>query len=388
MKNVYIDLRFSFSISKKSGKFNGGNNYTIRVLELLDRNKKDDVKLNLVCGKSTSKDLESFLNLQNSNYLELDSLTELYTDINSVLFIPQVNDSNLYAKELKNFKRNNKDCKIFVTIHDRRHKDLIYDKYAGALKGGIKSNSIVLGLGRKIRSYGIDKALKRIAILSDRVFTVSNYSLQRLNSYKDVKSFNFHYVGIDIEHYFKSDKSSDDFILFVNAGRAEKNFIRALKAFENLKANSKNTIKLIATGLSDSQIEKIKNSKFCNSKFLENNVILKGYVENEELHSLFRNCKLLLFTSLNEGMGLPVAEAILCEKPVVASWMSSMPEILGAAGIYVNPLSIESITMGIERILDEDNYKDIKKFIEVQAKILRERVILDSKILIYEIFYN
>lgn len=175
--------------------------------------------------------------------------------------------------------------------------------------------------------------------------------------------------------------------MFVNAGRSEKNFIRALIAFGKSDAVKNNQLSLVATGLSDKQICKIKKSGYVDPLLYDKNVALKGYVNPDELHALYRSCKFLLFTSLNEGMGLPVAEAILCGKPVVASWKSAMPEVLGAVGYYVNPKSIDSIVKGINYIIVEENYNKKVQYVKQKADILKQQVVLDQAVMADELLH-
>lgn len=387
VEKIYIDVRFSFSVSKISGKFNGGNNYVISVLNLIKEKSDHNTEIFLICNLSTANDLKDTLGIADINYIEIKNLSELFLTNHDVLFIPQVNDSKQYAKELIKFRKKNADCKIYITIHDRRHKDLIYDKYASILKFGLKSNNAVLAIGRKWNAIKIDRYLKRIIRITDKVFTVSNYSMQRLIEFKKIKFITYNFCGIDIENYNLDESVAGNYILFVNAGRSEKNFIRALIAFGKSDAVKNNQLSLVATGLSDKQICKIKKSGYVDPSLYNKNVALKGYVDPDELHALYRSCKCLLFTSLNEGMGLPVAEAILCGKPVVASWKSAMPEVLGAVGYYVNPKSIDSIVKGINYIIVEENYNKKVQYVKQKADILKQQVVLDQAVMADELLH-
>ena len=66
-------------------------------------------------------------------------------------------------------------------------------------------------------------------------------------------------------------------------------------------------------------------------------VILTGFVEDSDLPALYSGARMFVFPSLYEGFGLPVLEAMACGVPVIASNTSSMPEIVGAAGLMVDP---------------------------------------------------
>lgn len=80
-----------------------------------------------------------------------------------------------------------------------------------------------------------------------------------------------------------------------------------------------------------------------------------GYVADEDIAALYSGALALVFPSLYEGFGFPVLEAMCCGIPVVASNTSSLPELTGQnAAIQVDPLSVESITSAIQRIVADD----------------------------------
>ena len=73
-----------------------------------------------------------------------------------------------------------------------------------------------------------------------------------------------------------------------------------------------------------------------------------GRVDDEELAALYRGARCLVFPSLYEGFGIPAAEALACGTPVVTSAASAMAEVVGEAGVLVDPLDVASIAAGIE----------------------------------------
>ena len=79
------------------------------------------------------------------------------------------------------------------------------------------------------------------------------------------------------------------------------------------------------------------------------NVTWLGDVPDEELARLYRGARCLVYASLYEGFGLPVAEALACGCPVVTSAGSAMAEVAGADATYVDPTDPASIRQGIER---------------------------------------
>jgi glycosyltransferase involved in cell wall biosynthesis len=76
---------------------------------------------------------------------------------------------------------------------------------------------------------------------------------------------------------------------------------------------------------------------------LTRDVIMLGYTDDRSLRWLYQNCLAFVYPSLFEGFGMPVLEAMSLGAPVVASKVSSIPEIVGEAGILVDPTKDEDI---------------------------------------------
>src|SRR5205823_10408779 len=84
---------------------------------------------------------------------------------------------------------------------------------------------------------------------------------------------------------------------------------------------------------------------------LQSDVKLLGYVPDQELRELYSGALAYVQPSLYEGFGLTVLEALACGTPVVASNRSSLPEVVGDAGLLVDPLSPESIAAALSRLM-------------------------------------
>ncbi|MBN2472954.1 MAG: glycosyltransferase family 4 protein, partial [Anaerolineae bacterium] len=82
-------------------------------------------------------------------------------------------------------------------------------------------------------------------------------------------------------------------------------------------------------------------------------VIETGYVADEDVAALYSGALALVFPSLYEGFGFPVLEAMRCGTPVIAGNTSSLPELVGEAGLLVDPLDVEAIAAAICRIVDD-----------------------------------
>lgn len=91
-------------------------------------------------------------------------------------------------------------------------------------------------------------------------------------------------------------------------------------------------------------------------------VVFTGYVPEDELPLFYNAADLFAFPSIYEGFGLPVLEAMACGVPVVTSNVSSLPEIVGDAGILVDPRNVSALADAMLRILkDADLRRELSR---------------------------
>jgi alpha-1,3-rhamnosyl/mannosyltransferase len=79
-----------------------------------------------------------------------------------------------------------------------------------------------------------------------------------------------------------------------------------------------------------------------------------GYVPASDRERLYAGARALIIPSLDEGFGLPALEAMSAGVPVLASNRGSLPEVVGSAGILVNPDDVDALAAGLERLVSDD----------------------------------
>ena len=92
---------------------------------------------------------------------------------------------------------------------------------------------------------------------------------------------------------------------------------------------------------------------FVRGQGLSDRVRVLGYVDEQTLNALYAEAVALLFPSLEEGFGMPVLEAMARGLPVIASNVSSIPEIAGDAAMLFHPDDIEGMAEAARRLLDD-----------------------------------
>jgi glycosyltransferase involved in cell wall biosynthesis len=83
---------------------------------------------------------------------------------------------------------------------------------------------------------------------------------------------------------------------------------------------------------------------------LRDSVILAGRVSDDDVRALQTGADAFVFPSLYEGFGLPPLEAMACGAPVIASNSSSLPEVVGDAGLLVDPTSVDELAQALVRL--------------------------------------
>ena len=158
------------------------------------------------------------------------------------------------------------------------------------------------------------------------------------------------------------------YILSVGTIQPRKNYSRVIEALSAIRAAGHDLHYVIAGGtgwLEDDMRRTIERTGMTDF------VHLPGFVEDHDLPALYSGARALVMTSLYEGFGLPILEAMSCGTPVITSNLSSLPEVAGSAALLVDPYSTEAIREAIleiendcatrERLIDA-GYMQAKKF--------------------------
>ena len=117
-----------------------------------------------------------------------------------------------------------------------------------------------------------------------------------------------------------------------------KNLIRAVKCFANFisKNNIDDLVFVLGGAHWDAFIEKLENEIGSLDKNIKSRILKIGYVDDSDQAALYSGALFFVYTSAYEGFGLPPLEAMSCGTPVITSNNSSLPEVVGNAGIMID----------------------------------------------------
>ena len=162
------------------------------------------------------------------------------------------------------------------------------------------------------------------------------------------------------------------YILYLGNFKPHKNVSSLIKAFEIVEKKFPK-YKLVLAGTLDKHGEQIKN--YVVRQGLENKVIFTNTVTvKDHPEAIFSMADVFVFPTLYEGFGLPPLEAMACGTAVVASNRTSVPEVIGDAGVLIDPLNIEQLSGAISNLLENPEIRAIysKKGIQ-RAQRFKER---------------
>ena len=202
----------------------------------------------------------------------------------------------------------------------------------------------------------------------DGIITVSEFSkddIAREFNYPKEKIFVTHLAAEDIyiplnksycKNFLKSKYNIDkNFILYVGGYSPRKNIIGILEAFSLLDESIKNNLYVVITGKKG--ISYSIYMKRAEDLGIENSVIFTDFIPLEHLPIFYNASEFLVYPSFYEGFGLPPLEAMACGTPVIASNVTSIPEICSDSALLIDPNNIDDLSLSMNKLLDDNSLR-------------------------------
>lgn len=201
------------------------------------------------------------------------------------------------------------------------------------------------------RNY-LDWSTKHSANRATRILADSQATADDLQHFYNISQDKIRvvYPGVErppdgeILNLFNKYNLPSRYFLFIGTLQPRKNIERIVQAFDMWQnANPKHSYGLVLAGkkgwlYDEAWVKGVKN------------VHVPGYIDDEDKGILIQQAVALVFPTLYEGFGFPVVESMLWQTPVIASKTSSLPELVGDAGILVNPEEVNEIAAAMDMI--------------------------------------
>lgn len=281
---------------------------------------------------------DNFLTLE--NYFEKENFKKIILPLKSRKVVSRIIKGNLlldkyarkedvdlmfapvYSKPL----RKNKKIPYIITVHDLQA--LHYPGYFS-----------------RIKNLWLRFAWKRCVKTADKIVAISNFVKNDIEEKLNVDSKKISVIynpitGIDkienfekIKNKYNIEKNNYYYaVSFLSPHKNLKILLYTIKRIKESKLNIPN--KLVISGVEGRSESEIK--KLINELNIQNEIILTGFISNEERNSLYKNAKMFLFPSMFEGFGMPPIEAMNLGTPVITTKKASLYEVTKGKAYYVD----------------------------------------------------
>lgn len=216
--------------------------------------------------------------------------------------------------------------------------------------------------------YFMSKTYPFGARRASKILTVSEYSKkdimniygipeERITVIYNAVSDEFFQVEdqLVIDEVKKKYRIDSKYIFFVGRLEPRKNIPSLIKAFHFLKEKHKLPHKLVIAGMKDFKYQELFS--MVKALNLTDEVIFTGRVEQQDLPLLYNGAELFVYPSYAEGFGLPPLEAMACGTPVITSNTTSLPEVVGNAGVLIDPWNVEELGNAMLKVISDDKLK-------------------------------
>ncbi len=207
---------------------------------------------------------------------------------------------------------------------------------------------------------------RRLAARADRVIAVSQSTKDDLVEKYRVTEEKITVIPSGIDSRFrKMDRNDPElirvkekyhlpyrFILYLGTFEPRKNIASLVRSYEALLASGNPAFQkydLVLAGTPGWKCDDIFSS--CEQSSYKERILLPGFIADEDKVALYNLASVFVYPSLYEGFGFPPLEALSCGVPVITSHASALPEVVGSAGILIDPYQPNELYLALEAVL-------------------------------------
>lgn len=209
--------------------------------------------------------------------------------------------------------------------------------------------------------------IPRSASKAARIGTVSQYSKNDLVATLGVAADKIDVVYCGINSFFQpvstdqAQQTRDQFaggceyFVFIGTLSPRKNILRLMEAFEIYKKRFSNNHKLLIVGKGMYKQDELMDYKVKLTH--SSDIIFTGRLPDEDIKKILGSAISLVYIPIFEGFGIPVIEAMQCNVPVIASNVTSVPEICGDAALITDPYNPTEVAEAMREVVENENLK-------------------------------
>lgn len=253
-----------------------------------------------------------------------------------------------------NFVATNREAKNILTIHDLSylHYKEFFDWHKNIWHHFINTHQLVKKFDKIV---AISESTKRdlinlLGVDADKISVIySGVS----PDYQSLDKEDSRLAEVKVKYQLP-----ERFILFVGTIEPRKNLVGLIKAYDYLRQNYPELaeVKLVIAGGNGWKFKEVYRASKASP--WQADIKFLGFVEASDKCPLYNLAEVFAFPSFYEGFGFPPLEAMACGTPVVASFASSIPEVVGEAGILVDPYDTAQISEALANVLLDKNLAD------------------------------
>ncbi|MBP5476845.1 MAG: glycosyltransferase family 4 protein [Paludibacteraceae bacterium] len=187
---------------------------------------------------------------------------------------------------------------------------------------------------------------------ADHILTVSQFSLSEIQKYLHVPddriSITYNFLLPSLPHkentHVQVVKNMKPYFLFVGSLLPHKNIKGMIDGFIAFNTEHQYELRIVGQCADESLIADLQS---------KTDILYMGFQRDEVLNDLYKNCVSVVLLSFCEGFGIPPMEGFRYSKPALVADKASLPEVVGEAGIKVDPYDVQSIARGFQQVLDK-----------------------------------
>lgn len=351
MKILYDHQIFSIS------NYGGALRYFTELIKRLAINKENEISLfmgQFISEYGIEKSSENFKYFNGKKHKNYKKSKPVYLFVNK-LFFPGFYDKvtpDIYHQTYYENLCLNKKAKRVLTVLDMVHE--LYPDSFGKLdkSAAYKKEAVKLADGIISISHSTKKDIVEILNIPEEKIKVIHLGNSLNEDSETVPIFPFRYF------------------LYVAKREGYKNFKMFVKVFSKIKKNYPD-IKIVCSGGGSFTAEELD---FFKSLSVQDD-IKYIYANDKTLANLYKYAEAFIYPSKYEGFGVSLLEAMKMQCPIIASNLSSIPEILGDAGLYINPDEPEDLEKKIEMLLND---KELRQSLVEKGNIQKEKFSWDK----------